>query len=203
MLRVGLLPAREGAAPGWAIPTGNLAGRCCPFPAPPCPGIWLVGFGRIEPMNAVAEPASPPPAPARPRSKPLLPVRGVCSLVDKNENRVLELIRTAALLGRSTCRLSASGGRLESFPRRSQIHICKGAPVELKWVDVFGLMLPDAPSLLASDITRMLNVSCDHTYHLIDRKQIVACPSRRRGPGGSARVPAKSFIQFLQQRRFP
>jgi hypothetical protein len=79
----------------------------------------------------------------------------------------------------------------------------KGRPYELNWADVLGMMLPEAPTILASEITRMLNVSSDHTYRLIDGKHIVACPTRRRGPGGSARVPTKSFTQFLQQRRFP
>jgi hypothetical protein len=64
-------------------------------------------------------------------------------------------------------------------------------------------MLPDAPAILACEITRVLNVSSEHTYNLIDQKQIIASPTRRRGPGGSARVPAKSFVQFLQKRRFP
>jgi hypothetical protein len=152
-------------------------------------------------MNAVAEPTSPPATTPRQRSKPLLPVRGVCSLVDKNEDQVLELIENGSLAWAFDVSCDRKRRELRILPAAvaSYLH---GRACELKWPDVLGLMLPDATTILASEITRMLNVSGDHTYHLIDRKHIVACPTRRRGPGGSARVPTKSFTTFLQQRRY-
>jgi len=160
-------------------------------------------------MSAVAESVSPPVATAamvaRQRSKPLLPVRGVCSLVVEDEDQVLKLIEDGRIAWTWNVALDTKPGHnrhLRILPAAVADYM-QGRPCELKWADVFGLLLPDAPTMRASDITRVLNVSCDHVYHLIDRKKIVACPARRRGPGGSARVPTKSFIQFLQQRRFP
>jgi hypothetical protein len=122
--------------------------------------------------------------------------------VDKNEDRVLELIEDGSLAWAFDVSIVRKRRELRILPAAVASYL-QGHTCELKWADVLGLLLPDATTILASEITRMLNVCCDHTYHLIDRKQIVACPTRRRGPGGSARVPSKSFTQFLQQRRFP
>lgn len=156
-------------------------------------------------MKTLAEPISPPATVPRPRSKPLLPVRGGCSLVDENEDQVLKLIEDGSIAWAWDVALDTKPGHnryLRILPAAVADYM-QGRACELEWTDVQGLLLPDAPTMPASDITRILNVSNDHTYHLIDRKRIVACPTRRRGPGGSARVPAKSFSQFLQQRRFP
>jgi hypothetical protein len=154
-------------------------------------------------MNAVAEPTSPPATTPRQRSKPLLPLRGVCSLVGENEDQVLKLIEDGSIAWAWNVALDTKPGHkrhLRILPAAVADYMHRRS-CELKWADVLGLLLPDAPTTLARDITRILNVSCDHTYHLIDRKRIAACPARRRGPGGSARVPTKSFVQFLQTRR--
>ena len=156
-------------------------------------------------MNASAESVSRPATPQRHKTKPLLSVRGVCSLVDKSQNKVLELIESGEIAWAFDVSLAQKPGRkrhLRILPAAVADYL-KGLTCELKWADVLGLMLPDAPAILACEITRVLNVSSEHTYNLIDQKQIIASPTRRRGPGGSARVPAKSFVQFLQKRRFP
>ena len=154
-------------------------------------------------MNAVAEPTSPPATMPRQRSKPLLPLRGVCSLIAEHEDQVLKLIEDGTIAWAWNVALDTKPGHkrhLRILPAAVADYM-QGRPCDLKWADVLGLLLPDATTILASQITRVLNVSCDHTYHLIDRKRIVAMPTRRRGPGGSARVPTKSFVQFLQTRR--
>jgi hypothetical protein len=153
-------------------------------------------------MTTATKSIPPPAAPPRQRTKPLLPVRGVCSLVDKNEDRVLELIENGSLAWAFDVSCVRKRRELRILPAAVAAYL-HGRACELKWPDVLGLMLPDATTILASEITRILNVSCDHVYHLIDRKHIVACPTRRRGPGGSARVPTENFTLFLQQRRFP
>jgi hypothetical protein len=150
-------------------------------------------------------PVSSPAATPRQRSKPLLPLRGVCSLVDKDENKVLELLESGEIGWTFDVSLAQKPGRrrhLRVLPAAVADYL-KARACQLSWEDVLGLMLPDAPTIFASEIARTLNVSSDHIYNLLARKQIIACPTRRRGPGGSARVPTKSFIQFLQQRRFP
>jgi hypothetical protein len=156
-------------------------------------------------MTGIAEIVPAPAAPQRPRTKPLLPVRGVCSLVDKDEDKVLELIESGEIAWAFAVSLAQKPGRdryLRVLPAAAADYL-KGRACELQWADVLGLMLPDAPTILANEITRILNVSSGHTYRLIEQKQIIGNPTRRRGPGGSARVPMKSFEQFLRQRRFP
>ena len=159
---------------------------------------------QLLPVNAVAELASPPIAPApRQRSKPLLPLRGVCSLVDKDENQVLELLESGEIAWAFDVALAQRRGRkreLRVLPSAVADYL-KGRTCEIDQPTVFGLLLPDGPTIPANQIARILNVSVDHVYHLIDRKQIIASPTRRRGPGGSALVPTTSFIKFLAERR--
>jgi hypothetical protein len=148
---------------------------------------------------AMATPAMAP----RQRSKPLLPLRGVMALVDRNENRVWKLIETGEIAWAFDCALTQRDGRkreLRVLPAAVADYL-KGRPCELEWPEVFAVLLPDGPTVVASEIARILNVSSDHVYHLIERKQIEARPIRRRGPGGSAPVPTTSFIKFLQKRR--
>lgn len=154
-------------------------------------------------MNAVAENVSMPPPAPRQRSKPLLPLRGVCSLVDKDEDQVLELIESGEIAWAFDVALAQKVGRKREFrvlPAAVADYL-KGISCALDQATVFGLLVPDGSTIPANQIARILNVSVDHVYHLIDRKQVVACSTRRKGPGGSARVPATSFIQFLQKRR--
>jgi hypothetical protein len=75
----------------------------------------------------------------RQRSKPLLPVRGVCSLVDENEKKVVNLIEEGAIawafdisLGRRMC--------LRVLPAAVADYL-QGRTCELKWADVFGLLM--------------------------------------------------------------
>ena len=154
-------------------------------------------------MNAAAEPVSPPAPAPRQSSKPLLPLRGVMSLVNKNENRIWELIETGQIAWGFDVALAQKDGRkreLRVLPAAVADYL-KGRPCELEWADVFALLLPDGPTILASEIARVINVSSDHVYHLIEGKQIIACAIRRPGLGGSAPVPTTSFIKFLQKRR--
>jgi hypothetical protein len=159
-------------------------------------------------MTAAAE-HIPPVAPVAPmprkKSKPLLPLRGVCSLVNEDENRVLELIKSGAIAWAFDVALAQKRGRrkeLRILPAAVADHL-KGQPCRLKWPDVFALLLPDAPTIRAHEASRLLNVSGDQVYRLIDGRQIIASPARRRGPTGSARIPVTSMVQFFQKRRFP
>jgi hypothetical protein len=148
---------------------------------------------------AISTPATAP----RQRSKPLLPLRGVCSLVDKDENQVLELLESGEIAWAFDVALAQRRGRkreMRVLPAAVADYL-KGRPCELDQPTVFSLLLPDGPTIPANQIARTLNVSVDHVYHLIDRKQIIACPTRRKGPGGSGRVAMTSFIKFLQKRR--
>ena len=62
-------------------------------------------------MNAVAEPVSPAATMSRQRSKPLLPVRGVCSLIERDEDHVLKLILDGSIGWAFNVALEAKRGR--------------------------------------------------------------------------------------------
>lgn len=127
------------------------------------------------------------------------------SLLDKNEDQVLRMVQDGSL---------AWAFNVASFPQRGQsmelriLPACvadylRGQTCSLEWTDVLGLLLPhDDPLILAKDITRVLNVSSTHLYHLVRRKVLTPCSAWRRGPGGCARFRRNSFVQFLKDRRF-
>jgi hypothetical protein len=155
-------------------------------------------------MNAIAESVSAATAPPRRRTKPLLPLRAVAALTDKSKNQVLELIEEGSLPWCWDVALNRKDGHkreLRILPACVADYL-RGRVCGLEWAEVRRLLLPDGePMLVATDISRLLNVSGTHTSHLIKRKLLTACSAWRRGPGGSARVTADSFIGFLKARR--
>jgi len=157
-------------------------------------------------MKAGTQADSLPGAMRRQHSKPLLPVRGVMSLVDKNEDQVLRLIEDGSIAWAFDVALDPKRGRnkeLRILPAAVSGYL-RGQACLLKWDEVVRLLLPhDEPVILSKDITRILNVSGTHTYHLARRKVISSCSTWRRGRGGCGRFSAESFVQFLKHRRFP
>jgi hypothetical protein len=157
-------------------------------------------------MKTAADPTPPPATMPRQRSKPLLPVRGVMSLLDKNEDEVLRLIEDGQLAWAFDVALDPKRGRnreLRILPAAVSAYL-RGQTCELELADVLWMVLPhDEPVILSRDITRILNVCGTHTYALVRRKLIVPCSTWRRGRGGCGRFTTKSFIEFLKARRFP
>jgi len=158
-------------------------------------------------MKSIAEPVpvSQPAAMPQQRSKPLFPVRGVMSLVDRNEDEVLRLIKDGSLLWAFDVALDTKHGRskdLRILPA-CVADFLRGKTCSLKWADVFSLLLPEASTVTSIDIYRVLNCSSSHLYNLVRRKQIIPCTTWGRGPKGKARFAAVRFIEFLQSRRFP
>ena len=155
-------------------------------------------------MNTVAEPVSP--AATMQRSKPLLPVRGVMSLVDRNEDQVLSMIEDGKLAWAWDVALDTKRGgnrELRILPAAVAEYL-RGRTCSLEWPAVLSLLLPhDEPVILSKEITRILNVRSTHTYHLARRNLITPRSTWRRGRGGCARFAADSFVQFLKSRRFP
>jgi hypothetical protein len=155
-------------------------------------------------MKTAVEPVSPAATMPRQRSKPLLPVRGVMSLVDKSEDQVLRLIEDGQLAWAFDVALDPKRGRnreLRILPAAVSAYL-RGQTCSLDWSDVLPLLLPhDGPVILSKDITRILNVCGTHTYALARRKLIIPCSTWRRGRGGCGRFTSKSFIEFLKARR--
>jgi hypothetical protein len=159
-------------------------------------------------MKAAAEPVPVSPAAmvSRARSKPLLPVRGVMSLIDQNEDQVLRLIEDGQLAWAFDMSLDTKRGHskeLRILPA-AVLEYMRGRTCSLEWPAVLSLLLPpDEPIILGTEITRVINCCSTHIYALARRKLITPCSSWRRGRGGSARFVAKSFVDFLKSRRFP
>jgi hypothetical protein len=155
-------------------------------------------------MNGIAESVSPAATMPRQRSKPLLPVRGVMSLIDRDEDQVLRLIEEGELAFAFDVASDPERGRnreLRILPACVADYL-RGQTSALEWADVLRLLLPhDEPILLGTEITRILNVCPTHTYALARRKLITPCSSWRRGRGGCGRFTAASFTKFLKARR--
>jgi hypothetical protein len=157
-------------------------------------------------MNTAAEPVSPPATLPRQRNRPFFSVRGVMSLIDKNEDQVLALIDEGKLAWAfDVSLLGPERGRtkeLRVLPA-ALVDYMYGRPCELTWASVCRLLIPDGPIVTSLEIYRMLNVSGDHLYNLVRAKQIIPCSTWGRGPKGKARFATVRFIEFLQARRFP
>src|ERR1035438_8270003 len=130
-------------------------------------------------MKAVAEPVSlPSPVPRRRRGKPLLPVRGVCSLIDRDENQTLRLIEEGQIAWCFDLTLDPAHARakeLRVLPAAVADYM-RGQTCSLKWPDVLALVVPqDGPHVSSVQIMRALNVSGEHVYNLVRRKVLIPC----------------------------
>jgi hypothetical protein len=156
--------------------------------------------------SSMPEAAVTAPAPAqRARSKPLLPILGVCTLLDCDQDDVLKLIREGRIAWCWDVAVNIKRGHKHylRFLPASVADYLRGCPCSLKWPEIFNLLLPDTPTVTSVDLYHMLNVSGDHLYNLVKAKQIVPCSSWRRGPLGKAHFAPARVIEFLQKRRFP
>src|ERR1017187_3769489 len=113
-------------------------------------------------MNAIAEPVSPPATmPRQGRGKPLLPVRGVCSLIDRDENQTLRLIEEGRIAWCFDLTLDPTRARakeLRVLPAAVADYL-RGQTCSLKWPDVLALVVPqDGPHVSSTQIMRALNV---------------------------------------------
>jgi hypothetical protein len=141
-----------------------------------------------------------------PRSKPLLPVRGLCSLLDKSQRQVVQLIEDGSLTWCWDVSLNPKHARkreLRILPAAAAEYL-RGRPCSLEWPEVLRLLLrDDGPVILSKDIIRVLNITGEHAYALARRKLLGPCSTWHRGRGGCARFATKSFVEFLKSRRFP
>lgn len=156
-------------------------------------------------MNTTLEPR-PSQAAAPVRGRPLLPVRGVMSVLDVGEREVLAAIEDGSLLWAWDLSLQPERARrklLRVLPECVE-DFSSGRACRLEWPDIFALLLPpNGETVFATDIQRALNVTETHVSALLRRKQILACTRSRSGPGGSAQVLRYSFEGFLKRRRYP
>jgi len=127
----------------------------------------------------------------------------VCGLIDASKDRVLELIDEGAILWCWDVSLNPKAARkrcLRILPACVADYL-RGQNCSLEWEDVLRILVPDGPVILATEITRLLNISNTLTYDFAKCKVIVPCSTWRAGPGGQARFPVKAFVKFLKDRR--
>ena len=145
-------------------------------------------------------------APPQRRGKPLLPLRGVCSLVDRDEDQTLALIEEAKIAWAFDVSLDpkrASKKELRILPAAVADYL-RGRDCSLTWQDVLDLMLaPNASAISTKALTDSLNVSNTHVLNLAKQKALRPCSPWRKGPGGSAHFQRQTVIDFLKERRWP
>ncbi|MGD0261482.1 MAG: helix-turn-helix domain-containing protein [Verrucomicrobiota bacterium] len=153
-------------------------------------------------MNAIAEPLpASSPAPLVRRSKPLLSLSGVLSLLgNRSQFQVLREIDSGGILWAFDCRAAGPKRLLRVLPA-ALADFMQGRDCKLQWPDVVALLVPPEPRLCVAWLAHILNVTPEHIYNLVRAKALSFCARGRRGRGGSALVPRNDFVRFLRQRR--
>jgi hypothetical protein len=150
--------------------------------------------------------AQPFQQPATRRGKPLLPVRGECSLIDKDEDETLKLIEEGKIAFAWDVALAPTRARskeLRILPAAVADYM-RNRACKLKWADVLALVVPhDGPELLSRQITRALNISGELLYNLTRAKVLEPCSTWSRGPHGCAHFHRQTLVDFLEKRRWP
>lgn len=127
----------------------------------------------------------------------------MCSLIDKPQRQVIQLIESGDLTFCWDVSLNPKRSRkreLRILPATVAEYL-QGRTCSLTFDDVLRLLLPPGPEVLSKDIVRVLNITGEHCYALARRKVIVPCSRWRRGRGGCARFTAESVVLFLKTRR--
>lgn len=138
----------------------------------------------------------------RAKGQPLLPVRGVCSLLSVDEDVVVRLIESGDLLwawnfGSTNCRQREIRILPAAVSARMRSRECG-----LDWDAVLPMVLPAIDGKLNSTELRIaFNVSQTHLSHLAERREIRIVTPGRTGPGGVAWFTAESVVEFLKSRR--
>lgn len=139
------------------------------------------------------------------RCRPLLPVRGVVSLLGCDENRVLDLVEEGELLWAWNFALDRAGRtkELRILPQCVQ-DFNEATPCSVTWPEVLALVFAaGSEELTAADVSLGLNLSGTHVHNLIERGEIKTQCAARRGPNGSPPILISSVLHFLKRRRWP
>lgn len=142
------------------------------------------------------------------RVAPMHTVRGVMAILDRNEDQVLKLIASGHLSWAFDIAMGQKVREIRVLPA-SVILYQAGVPSRLNWEEIAASLVPDAAqaragvvvALTSLDIQRILNASQRHVEELICCQQLKRIADGRRGPGGSCKVSAESFLGFLRKRR--
>lgn len=140
----------------------------------------------------------------RPRGRPMLPVRGLMSVLDKTYLEVWKLIDNGDLSWVFDVSLQPG------IARRRELRIladcaadyAEGRECALSLDQVFELLIPHGePVLVGDEIEHCLNISDLHLSNLAERKLLNRCDRGHRGIGGESKFTRTSFTSFLTSRR--
>lgn len=139
--------------------------------------------------------------------RPLLPVRGVVSLIGATEDEVLQLIECGLLRWAWDFALSprsAQRKELRVLPACVDDYI-SGRKRDWKWANVVHLVLGTdaATAISASKLALAINICSTSVISLIRRGEIQAVGRPRRGPKGSPQITFRSLDGFLRARCWP
>lgn len=139
-------------------------------------------------------------------TKPLLPVRGVVSLIDRDEDAVLKLLEIGDIGWAWDLSLEGRLGRTKEIRvlPAAVADYMMGRPCAMEWTEVLQMLLPAGVHTLRTPrVTRLLNISFTHLFSLGRRKLIRSVGTWGPGPAGAANWDTQSIVNFLQARRFP
>ena len=101
-------------------------------------------------MNAVAEPLSPPATPPCQRTKPLLVIRALVSLLQKRQRQIIEMIEDGRLAWAFEVGLDPSRARnkqLRVLPAAAAAYL-RGSSCSLGWDEVLRLLVPGEEAVM-------------------------------------------------------
>ncbi len=160
-------------------------------------------------MNVVTAALLDSPAPAlaaRQRQRPLIPIRGMVSVLDRNENAVLRLIDEGELRWAWNVALQPDRAwkkALRVLPQCVDDYRA-GRKCDLAWAEVQRLLLAGGEKTVQSiEVVRLLNVCQSHVAALLRREELLLCRKGRHGRGGTALIWSYSFTNFLKRRCYP
>jgi hypothetical protein len=159
----------------------------------------------MNPITAALLGDSPETA-ARQRQRPMMPIRGVTSLLDRTEAAVLTLIEDGDLLWAFDVALVPGRARKKALRVLPQCvdDYRTGRKCALKWPDVEQLLLAGGEQLVPNvEIERVLSVCQRHVAALLEHEELLIGHKGRQGPGGSTLVWSYSFTAFLRRRCYP
>ncbi len=137
------------------------------------------------------------------RGRPLMPVRGLLSVLRISVESADSLIETGAFafVFDLSARFHKPHRRLLMIPPVCVDAYLAGQACLLELEDVVSLLFPTDSDRVRGRVVRdALNITETLLYRLIDRRELVST-SRRRGPYGSATITLSSITEFLRRRR--
>ena len=152
--------------------------------------------------------ASPGTDAPRLKVAPMLSVSALVSILDRNYDQIIKLISSGKLAFAFDVGIGQKREETRVLPA-AVICYCAGVPCRLVWEEIATSLVPETATakpgvvvtLTSLEVQRILNVTQTHVESLLECRQLKRLTEARRGPGGSCKVSADSFLKFLHRRK--